>query len=61
VGTLGDMAAPTAKCNHEIKIRLPRGLADDMRRVAVDSDRSTAAEIRFALKQHVARHQQKKP
>jgi hypothetical protein len=54
------MAASTEN-DREIKIRLPRALHDEMRRVAVDSDRSTAAEIRRALKQHVARHRQKKP
>jgi hypothetical protein len=55
------MAATTERRDHEIKIRLPRALADDMRRVAADSDRSTVAEIRRALKLHIARHRRKKP
>jgi hypothetical protein len=55
---IGDMATAAEKCDREIKIRLPSALHEDMRRVAADSDRSTAAEIRRALKQHVARHQQ---
>jgi hypothetical protein len=61
VGTIGGMAATTERRDHEIKIRLPRALADDMRRVAADSDRSTVAEIRRALKLHIARHRRKKP
>jgi hypothetical protein len=51
------MAATIERCDREIKIRLPSALHEDMRRVAADSDRSTAAEIRRAMKQHVARHQ----
>jgi hypothetical protein len=58
---LGDMAATTEKGDQEIKIRLPRALHEEMRRVALNSDRSTVAEYRRAVKLHVARHQRKKP
>jgi hypothetical protein len=42
-----------------IKFRLPRDLADDLRRVAQDEERSLSAELRLAIKRHVARHDQR--
>jgi hypothetical protein len=51
-----DVAMPTTTTNPEtIPVRLSRPLVEQIRKIAEANERSLAAEMRIAMREHVAR------